>query len=481
MFEKESKMLKHLDFIIIDIICMYAAYFIAYIIREGFPIDFDSMLVRASVIIYLIVNLLVTYFASSYKNVVKRGYLVELRFAVMHVLGITLFVIMAFFVFKLADKQSRAIVLMTAVFYLIFTWTLRCLRKSQLRKTKLRKKKSLLLITSAEKVDRIMKDFNDERQIRYAIRAIVLTDSEAEIKEYRGIPVESDIKKVHDFAKERWLDGVLISPGADDALSERFLDGFLEMGIPVHHGIFHKEAAHEWKNSTGKVGNYIVYTESMRLIGPGQMALKRLMDIVGGLLGCAAVGILYIFIAPRIKKASPGPVFFKQERVGRNGRTFYMYKFRTMVPNADELKAQYMKENRIADGMMFKMDFDPRVIGNELLPDGTKKTGIGDFLRRTSLDEFPQFFNVLKGDMSLVGTRPPTLDEWKKYLGHHRVRMAIKPGITGLWQVSGRSEITDFEEVVRLDREYINTFSLGMDMKILAKTITTVLDKKGSM
>ena len=131
--------------------------------------------------------------------------------------------------------------------------------------------------------------------------------------------------------------------------------------------------------------------------------------------------------------------------------------------------------------MMFKLDFDPRIIGNEILPDGTKKTGIGEFIRKTSLDEFGQFYNVLRGDMSLIGTRPPTVDEWEKYEYHHRARLAIKPGITGLWQVSGRSEITDFEEVVRLDTEYITNWSPGLDLKILFKTVGVLFSRKGAM
>ena len=127
------------------------------------------------------------------------------------------------------------------------------------------------------------------------------------------------------------------------------------------------------------------------------------------------------------------------------------------------------------------MDFDPRVIGNKVLPDGTHKTGVGDFIRRTSLDEFPQFFNVLKGDMSIVGTRPPLISETNLYEPRHKARLAIKPGITGMWQVSGRSDITDFEEVVRLDKEYIENWDIGLDIKILLKTVMVVAKKDGSM
>ena len=149
--------------------------------------------------------------------------------------------------------------------------------------------------------------------------------------------------------------------------------------------------------------------------------------------------------------------------------------------DAEERKAELMKDNKLGDGKMFKLDFDPRVIGNKTLPDGTHKRGIGDFIRRTSLDEFPQFFNVLRGDMSIVGTRPPLISETNLYELHHRARLAIKPGITGMWQVSGRSDITDFEEVVRLDKEYITNWNMGLDIKILLKTILVVLKKDGSM
>ena len=130
---------------------------------------------------------------------------------------------------------------------------------------------------------------------------------------------------------------------------------------------------------------------------------------------------------------------------------------------------------------MFKMDFDPRNIGNKILPDGTKKTGIGQFIRKTSIDELPQFRNILKGDMSLVGTRPPTLDEWEKYEPHHRARMSFRPGLTGLWQVSGRSNITDFEEVVRLDTQYIGEWSVKNDIRIIFQTIIRVMKNDGAV
>ena len=152
-----------------------------------------------------------------------------------------------------------------------------------------------------------------------------------------------------------------------------------------------------------------------------------------------------------------------------------------MYLDAEARKEELMPENRVGGGLMFKLDFDPRIIGSRKLPDGSVKKGIRTFIRDWSLDEFPQFWNVLKGDLSLVGTRPPTVDEWDKYELHHRARLATKPGITGMWQVSGRSKITDFEQVVALDKKYIQEWSMGLDLRILLQTVLVVLRREGSM
>ncbi|MCD7842340.1 MAG: sugar transferase, partial [Lachnospiraceae bacterium] len=191
------------------------------------------------------------------------------------------------------------------------------------------------------------------------------------------------------------------------------------------------------------------------------------MDIAGGLIGLFLTALMFPFLAVAIKIKSPGPVLFCQERVGKNGRIFKIYKFRSMYVDAEARKEELLRQNEM-QGLMFKMKEDPRVI-----------QGVGVFIRKTSLDEFPQFWNVLKGDMSLVGTRPPTVEEYRHYDMHHLVRMSIKPGLTGLWQVSGRNEITDFEEVVKLDTSYIEDWSLNLDIKILLKTIRVVLEGRG--
>lgn len=194
---------------------------------------------------------------------------------------------------------------------------------------------------------------------------------------------------------------------------------------------------------------------------------KRILDLVAGLVGFVFFLLIYPVVGLAIKLDSPGPVLFKQIRVGRNNRQFYLYKFRSMVTDAESGKADLLTQSEM-EGPIFKMGGDPRV------------TRVGRVLRRTSLDEVPQFMNVLKGEMSVVGTRPPTPDEVEQYEDWHRRRISMKPGITGLWQVSGRNKITDFNEIVRLDLEYIDQWLFRHDLVILLKTIWVVLTGRGA-
>lgn len=192
---------------------------------------------------------------------------------------------------------------------------------------------------------------------------------------------------------------------------------------------------------------------------------KRLVDIIGALVGLAIMGIVLIPIAIAMYLDNPGPIFYSQIRCGFRGRPFRIWKFRSMVINADRLKHLVNNE---AKGNIFKNENDPRI------------TKVGRFLRRTSLDEFPQFWNVLKGDMSLVGTRPPTVEEVFAYKKHHWQRLNVKPGITGEWQVNGRSNVKDFEDIVRMDLDYQSKWSVAYDLSLIWKTLWVVFDKKGA-
>lgn len=208
----------------------------------------------------------------------------------------------------------------------------------------------------------------------------------------------------------------------------------------------------------------VVAAENINAAG---LMYKRILDCVGGLVGSFVFLILYPVISLAIKLDSPGPVLFRQKRVGRNGRIFHILKFRTMYQDAEARKQELMALNEM-QGAMFKLQDDPRI------------TKVGNWLRKTSLDEFPQFLNVLKGEMSLVGTRPPTLAEVEQYDLWHRRRISAKPGITGLWQISGRNKISDFDHVVELDCRYLDQWRFSDDLWILLKTIVVVFQRKGA-
>ncbi|MCU5226644.1 sugar transferase [Bacillus tropicus] len=199
----------------------------------------------------------------------------------------------------------------------------------------------------------------------------------------------------------------------------------------------------------------------------GYILAKRCLDFVGALCGLIFLFPVLFIVAVLIKYEDPnGPVFFKQIRVGKNGRDFYMYKFRSMVTDAEERLEDLLHQNEVS-GAMFKMKDDPRV------------TKIGKFIRRTSIDELPQLINVLKGEMSLVGPRPPLPREVQEYTNYDRQRLMVKPGCTGIWQISGRSSLS-FTEMVELDIEYIINRSLILDLKIIIKTVRVMLFDKNA-
>ncbi|WP_020613955.1 sugar transferase [Sediminispirochaeta bajacaliforniensis] len=211
------------------------------------------------------------------------------------------------------------------------------------------------------------------------------------------------------------------------------------------------------KSEVDVVGPFNIITFQTFDYSPVQRLVKRLTDISAGIIGTLICSLLFVVIAPLIKITSPGPILFRQVRKGKNGRNFVLLKFRTMCLDAEDQKRSLLDKNEM-QGQIFKMKYDPRI------------TPLGNFLRRTSLDEWPQFINILRGDMSLVGTRPPTVEEFGSYRNYHRRRLSVKPGLTGLWQVSGRNDISDFEEIVKLDTWYIDHWSIWLDLKIILKT-----------
>lgn len=485
MYSRRPKgMIKHLDFMLMDIITMFIAYIIVYAFLKQDLTGIFSQLNLFVLVLYLTANLAVSFLGESYKNILKRGYAVELQATIVHTGIISMVVIAILYLVKIGQNQSRLQMAITFLVYTSLSYICRVLQKHFLRKKGYGKDASaLMIITVKERAERAVLRLTESCiDKRFQVVGICVMDEDQIGKEIHGIPVVANKDTLIDYVCHHWVDEVIFEMGHGYIRPDQeLMEQFLKMGITTHAKLYRKDNDWQWERSVESMGPYMVLTRSMKVISIKERVAKRCLDILGGLVGTLIMILLLIIVGPIIYISSPGPIFFSQERIGMNGRHFKMYKFRSMVMNADELKKQYMDKNRVGDGMMFKLDWDPRIIGNKELPDGTKKTGIGEFIRKTSIDEFPQFLNVLKGDMSLVGTRPPTLDEWEKYDIHHRTRMAVRPGITGMWQVSGRSEITDFEEVVRLDTDYIAKWSFGLDLRILLKTVTTVLARQGSM
>ena len=483
MYKKNSKSwIKHLDFIILDLICIQIAFYISYILRQGDWNPYDVPLYRNMAIFVELADIIVIFLTEIYKNVLKRGYYIEFTCAVKQAVMLTLMSSLYLVSVQDGNDYSRAVLFLMGIIYCILTCVVSILWKKYLRiKMKSGGDCSLIIITTSKIVEDVVHNVKGYNYERFQINGIIVLDKDMTGKKIYGIPVVANKENAAEFLRQGWIDEVFINLDTSMSYPERLINLCVEMGLTVHLNLAKASNSAEGKQSIEKIGLYTVLTTSINYMTSKEAFLKRAIDIGFGLVGCLATGIIFVFIAPIIYISSPGPIFFSQERIGQNGKKFKMYKFRSMYMDAEKRKAELMKENKMGNNLMFKIDFDPRIIGNKILPDGTKKTGIGQFIRSTSLDEFPQFWNVLIGDMSTVGFRPILPSEYSEYEFHHRARIAMKPGITGMWQVSGRSNITDFEEVVRLDTYYIKNWSIGLDLRILFKTFGVVLKKEGSV
>lgn len=290
--------------------------------------------------------------------------------------------------------------------------------------------------------------------------------------EVNSIPVCANKENFLDMVKSSTFDEVFINiPKSQEDTFDDMVEELESMGLTVHINIpVLEKIIDESKYNNfdcGVKGGCPIATLKASVQDSNMLGLKRTIDVIGGIIGLIiSIPIIAIVAVPLLIE-SKGPLFFKQERVGLNGRVFKIYKLRSMYADAEKRKAEVENNNKM-NGLMFKVENDPRI------------TKVGRFIRKTSIDELPQFINVIKGEMSLIGTRPPTVDEFEKYESYHKRRLSMRPGITGMWQISGRSTITDFEEVVKLDLEYIDNWSIALDIMIIFRTITVVLKRKGA-
>ncbi len=453
----------------VDLVTIVISFVLATYIRFGNFKDMGDKEIHFQVcLVFLLVCTIYTFFIDWNRNFLKRSIFKETYEIVKYNAIMMLIVQMIMYFLKWADVFSRLVMLYFPVLNVVLTLLIHLLIKkgmclhynSDLSKIK------VLVITQKNMAEEILRRLKDHLEINYQIVGIALDECE-ENEKIDGIPVMPVDDRFMENVTLMALDEVFIyTPELKQAQIQRMLSGFDEMGVNCHYCMEIPGMSAE-RSKVDDFGGYSVLTYTRFRSSYKRLLIKRVMDIAGGLLGMLITLVVFPFAAIAIKLDSPGPVLFSQVRIGRNGRRFKIYKFRSMYVDAEERKKELEKQNEM-QGLMFKIENDPRI------------TKVGKFIRKTSIDELPQFYNVVKGDMSLVGTRPPTADEFEKYNQYYRRRISMTPGLTGLWQVSGRSEIENFDDVVKYDLKYIDGWSLTLDVKILLRTVWVVLAGRGS-
>lgn len=473
MYQKKiENWVKHLDFIIIDILCVEIALAISLIFKYGIHRFYLRDIYAKWAVVFILIDVLILLFFNGYKDILNRNGTNEAKATLRHTSYVMISFLLYLYFSKVMNVYPRSVYLIMWISFTFLSFACRFGWKYYLKnKNKLHHKngnRKLVLVVMQKDAENIISNFKMKNFGDYTLNGLILMDRVRDSTIRFDIPTLADGNHALEYLKEGCVDEVFFSISDLNNEYKKLVEGCTEMGITTHINLIHIPQT-ACSQLIEQIAGYTVLSSSVKMVTARQLFWKRLIDICGGLVGCMLTLLIGVIIGPIIYIKSPGPIFFSQLRIGKNGRRFHIYKFRSMHLDAEKRKKDLMEQNNIEDGLMFKMDNDPRII-----------KGIGEFIRKTSVDELPQFFNVLRGEMSLVGTRPPTLDEWEKYQLHHRKRIVIKPGITGLWQVSGRSNITDFEEVVKLDVSYIKNWSMFLDMKILMKTIWVVLRGKGS-
>ena len=467
---------KHIDFLLLDELSLWVSLLAAASIgrRVGETVEDSNPL--GLLILLLVINLSCCIAFGTLRNVRQRRYLAEAGITIRHVIFLFGFAILCQLVRAESVSIPRLVFAWAVILYTLLSYGTRVAWKFVLRRFAMGgdRQRSILIVTEEKLASGILKRMRQYSQDEYRVAGFVFIDRDAKGASVDGVPVVANLSDAAEYICRTWMDEVFFFHASLDERSRNLIDRCREMAVTLHLYIA-VQGVDESRQTIESIAGYNVLTANIRLVSARAALFKRAADFLVGIVGSLLALIAIAVFGPMIYIASPGPLIFVQERVGENGRRFKMYKLRSMYMDADARKAELERQNSHSDGMLFKMDFDPRVIGNRILPDGRQVKGIGDFIRKTSVDELPQFFNVLKGEMSVVGTRPPTVDEWEKYQFHHRARMAVRPGMTGLWQINPRKDEMDFDEVVQLDTEYIANWNLGRDIKIVWRTAKNVL------
>ena len=470
--------MKNLDYMLLDFVFTMGVYFVACVVRlHQISAPFAS--IYWDMALALIPMILVVQLGTNpHRDAMRRPAHKELSSAMEYISEVTVLLLLYQYLTQVGGEFSRGAFIYFWILGTFVVFIARTLYKKILRKIVSNKSRNsrVVLVLDGENLPDKIEYFRAHGEEQYCISAVTVLR--------QGLETESFVLPSEEAASDNLQPKVLYSldelyehvendPACEvlisisDVEAERqIIRELLLMGITSHVNLNRVyEGMPNMQVET--LAEQLVITSSIQPFSPVQRVVKRLGDIVGSIVGLILTFLVFLIIGPIIKIQSRGPIFFSQTRVGKNGKPFRMYKFRSMYVDAEARKAALMEQNEMS-GPMFKIADDPRI------------TPIGRFIRKYSIDELPQFWNVLTGDMSLVGTRPPTVDEWERYNRHNKARLAIKPGITGLWQVSGRNNIIDFEEVVALDIKYIQEWSVLEDVRILLRTVGVVLGAVGA-
>ena len=467
---QKQKLIQNYTILGLECFCIILSFFLGVFTRgiEASYLAFSKTYITTIACIPFF-HLLSYYLFDWNTNIFKRGYYIELVAVFKY--NVVLIVLLGFFLYvsKMAVDFSRLVFVYFFFYNIILTYLGHLILKKyfiNVYRTSSSSNK-MFVITTISYAESILKKITASAEWSFEVTGIAIMGENDIGKSIFNIPVIANEANLFDQFKTKVVDEVFIHlPNCSKEKIEELIIKFESMGITVHVNIdyFNNVIAHK---TTENFAGFTVLSYEASTFDYRRLFIKRIMDICGAVIGLAITLLFTPFIALAIKLDSKGPIFFAQTRVGKNGRYFKLYKFRSMYMEAEAKKEELMAQNEM-DGPMFKVEHDPRI------------TKTGAFLRKTSLDELPQFYNILIGNMSLVGTRPPTVDEFNQYDLYYRRRLSIKPGLTGLWQVSGRSDITDFKDVVKLDLEYIDNWSLSSDIRILLMTVWVVVMKKGA-
>lgn len=469
MYRKKSRIGSFVC-LIINMVTIYLSFSIVVLLIKGFTMTKAelveyymecSVMVLLWALIFLVTDVFHRFF--------KRGLFEELVASIkMNIYVFLAFMTVQFF-FELAGI-SKLVMLMFPVINTVMIWLFNVLYKKVLLKGVKNRKNTnqCILLVNKSRAEEVIENMVTNVDFNHRLTGFIVYEEDWTGKEINGVPCLAAGNELIEYCKSNVVDEVFIHLNdTNEDVVKNIIDELSIMGINSLLNLKEFDWEVNSKRTLERVGFYTVMVFSNNIISPVQYMLKRTLDVCAGIVGVLVCIVIGIILAPAIIIEDGFPIIFKQQRVGRNGRVFNFYKFRSMYRDAEARKAELMEQNEMK-GLMFKMENDPRV------------TKVGRFIRKTSLDEFPQFFNILKGDMSLVGTRPPTIQEYEQYSPHHKKRLSFRPGLTGNWQVNGRSNIDDFEEVVRLDVEYMEDWSFKKDIHILLKTVKMVIMGKGA-